>query len=325
MSEEPVIEILREIFDIAVAAGSVARNNTSGIIPNPFDCRYENYVIRVDYNGGSSKHLILTATYDAVARSDHAYRGGAGRALAAPRPLSIELRWEDTSDVAAKAKGLNVEWQTGDPAFDQVVYIDSPTTDPEVLSAVINPEVRRAVRELLGIGFKTVGIDEGGDGSVSAYLDEFSSSEPPPPGRGQNALRAFTHLLANLPAITSSGRLVQRTPLLPMTIFLSAIGIAGWFGNFFFVKGVFWVMELALGMPEDSAGLVWSEYAATIAIGVVVGSVGAFLYGRIVGALARGTSSAAKNVMWAQIAAFGGTSVVVFTAAVVALVLSHAK
>ena len=41
-----------------------------------------------------------------------------GRKLTAPRPLAIELRREQLDDVEAKKDGATVEWQSGDPVFD---------------------------------------------------------------------------------------------------------------------------------------------------------------------------------------------------------------
>ncbi len=324
MSEEPATALLQEIFDLAVATGSARRGE---IIPKPFVVRHGGYAIRVEYSAGSSKDLSLHADYDTVARADHAdargYRAGAVRPLAAPRPLAIELRREDGGHVAARARGLNVEWQSGDVAFDRAVYVDTPTTDPEVLAAVIGPEVRRAVCELLALGFLTVSIDD--DGAVCACITEFTTMDRPRANRGADALSAFAHIHANLPAIATSGRTVRHRPLVGVTIGLALVGAAGWGCNYFYLNAVLAISRDAWDLAESAASLAWWECVGAVAIGVLAGTVGLLLYGRLVAALARGTSSAHKDVQHAQLAAFFGTSVVAFTGVVIAIVLSHAE
>lgn len=330
MSDEPVTVLVQELFDLALARGDAAQS-ASRIIPNPFVVRQGAYAIRVDYSAGSSKELSLQAAYDAVTGTNPALVAGDARAyrgvrpLAAPRPLAIDLCREDTGHVAAKAKGLNVEWQSGDPAFDHVVYVDTPTTDPAILAGVLGPEVRRAVIDLLALGFRTIGIDEDSDGTVRAHLNEFSSLNPRP-HRGAQALDAFARLLANLPPLVSSGRMVRRTPpLLGLTITLGIVGIAGWFSSVFFVEGLIMATKAAFDLSERAASLAWWEIGGAIALGVVAGIAGGFVYGRIMAAVAKGTSSAHQEVQWAQIAAFGATSVVAFAAAVIAVLLSHPR
>lgn len=323
-------ELVNELFDIAVTNGSMQRPG-GGTVPNPFVLRHGPYEIKVDYNGGSSKHIELSAKYDAVARIDHpalvararAYRAGAPQPLLAPRPLGIELTREDTDDVAAKASGLNVEWQSGDPAFDGFVYVDTPTTDPEILASVLGPEVRRAVCELIAMEFKTIMIDDGGD--VSAYLSEFSSSEPPRPNRGADALRWFVQILSNLPAVASSGPMVKRNPLFGLTVTLGVVGFIGWGLNYFYVEGILWLAKEALGISASAATFAWTELVIAVAIAIAAGIVGAFIHGRIVGALSRGTSSALRNVRMAQLGAWAGVSVLAFTAVAFAILFSHGK
>lgn len=304
-------QIFQELFDLAVAGGHVQRHQL-GI--TEFDVRHGVQTIHVDASMGSCQTLALEASYDAVAHANHqqsAYRGNV-RPLRSLRPMSIELRREVLEDVTAKAKGLNVEWQSGDQVFDRAVYVDTPVTNPDVLGAVLNPEVRRAVLELLAIGFSKVTID-GGDGSVSADLNEFPSREPRAPNRGADSVRAFAQILSNLPPVESAGMMVQRTPLLPVTLILGLVGAGGWVGSPFLVQA------------ERAAHLDGWEIGVAAALGVVAGLVLAFLYGRVVARFARGTSSARNNVLWAQIAAFFGSSFLAFTAVAIALVLSHAK
>lgn len=326
MSDEHEVfsALVQELFDLAVAGGTAKRG--SGFISSGFIVRHGGYAIRVEHNAGSSKDVSLHAVYDVVTSayqaSKRARPSGAGRPLVAPRPLAIELGVEDEGHVAAKAKGLNVEWQSGDEAFDRTVYVDTPTTDPAVLAAVIGPEVRYAVRVLLGLGFRTVSIDDG-TGAVNAYLTEFTSLNPPRPNRGADSLSAFAQILAHLPEVTSSGPTKRKTPLWGATLFLAIAGGGGWGANYFYLEGILAVTKAVFDVKKRAASLAWWEIAMAVAVAVVAGIVGSFLHGRLVAAFARGTSSAHQQVQYARAAAFFGTSAMAFAGAVIAIVLSH--
>ena len=116
--------------------------------------------ITVTHDGGSSSSLTLRASYDAVARAaadtnEGTYRGSprVDRALVAPRPLAIVLRKD-------APRGIRTAYETGDRRFDDAVFVDTPTTNPTVLAAVLGPEVRAAVLTLFELGFLRVTIDD---------------------------------------------------------------------------------------------------------------------------------------------------------------------
>ena len=73
----------------------------------------------------------------------------------------LELRRETDRDRAAKAAGVNVEVQTGDPWFDQPVYVESEAPEPAVRAALASRDARAAIVELLHAGVE-VKLDEEG-------------------------------------------------------------------------------------------------------------------------------------------------------------------
>jgi hypothetical protein len=75
--------------------------------------------------------------------------------LVATPPLPvIGFRREGDYERVAKSTGLDVEVQTGDPAFDQRVYIESDAPAPSVQAALASPHARAAIVELLDGGVK---------------------------------------------------------------------------------------------------------------------------------------------------------------------------
>lgn len=176
-----------------------------------FDLACEGVTFRVVYSGGSSSSLTLSASYDAVAKAGVAeggreahYRVSAkGGVLAAIRPMSIKLRRESSTDRAAKSEGINREHQTGDAAFDEDVYVDSPTIDATVLQTVLSERVRAGAMELLSLAFDSISIDDG-DGRVTAVLSAFMKLRDVP-ARASRVAHAFASLLSGLPPVRHSG------------------------------------------------------------------------------------------------------------------------
>jgi hypothetical protein len=173
----------------------------------------------------------LRARYDDVARADHeavtgrataTYRGTARGALVAIRPLAVTLRKELRADVKAKAEAFNVEYQTGDEAFDREVYVDTPTTDERILAAVLGPAVRGGVLELLALGFTSVMIDE--RGAVEAHLSEFVRRESAS-DRADRAVAAFARVLSDLPRITASGAQHAEVPFWASAFHVGVLGV----------------------------------------------------------------------------------------------------
>lgn len=160
----------------------------------------------VVYQGGSSSSLTLEASYDRAAKYEGSTDGAGyrtkGGLLRAPRPLTITLRREDAADVEAKTMKIATEYQTGDPAFDRAVYVDSPTTDPRVLSAILHEGTRAAVLALLALDIPQISIDD--EGMVRIRLTGFLSTTPAKE-RGPRMVAAFAELLDSLPPVASTG------------------------------------------------------------------------------------------------------------------------
>jgi hypothetical protein len=168
-----------------------------------FSIERDDMRITVDYVGGSSSRLTLTSAFDAVARAASkasTYRKSAqGRVIRGVRPMLITLREEEADDRTAKAEGLSREHQTRDEAFDRAVYIDSPTTDEELLDAVLCEGVRAGALELVKLGFGPIVIDDA-KAMVVARLDRFWPSLAEE-GAAERVVDAFTKILASLPPV----------------------------------------------------------------------------------------------------------------------------
>jgi hypothetical protein len=61
----------------------------------------------------------------------------------------VRFRRENSGDREAKEKGVSRELQTGDPTFDDAVYIESDAADADLLVYLSSPHVRAAIVELL--------------------------------------------------------------------------------------------------------------------------------------------------------------------------------
>ncbi len=225
MSDSPESDLVRAL-----------RQKAGDTKEDRFTITHADVVVGVSYSGGSSSSLSLSTRYDAVAKREHAdareggnYRQTAvPRALVAARPMRIVLRPEAYADKDAKASGINVEQQTGDELFDATVYVDSPTTDHEVLQAILNQEARRAVGSLFDLGLRRISIDDV-QGNVEAYLSEFAVAKEKP-DRAQLMLDAFTRLARSLPVVRGGGDLPAPAPFGCLTgvgtVFAGVLGVA---------------------------------------------------------------------------------------------------
>jgi hypothetical protein len=306
--ESALVADLRSLAGPGAAAG------------NAFSIVHDRLRIEVSYVTGSSKSLTLTARYDQVAHrrpSPRGYRDAVPPKLGATRPLGLVLRPELAHDVAAKREGVSVEWQSGDGAFDARVYVETPTTDAAVLGAVLNAEVRAAVLALMALGFLRVCIDD--DGEVSARIVEFTQRGPVAPGRGRQAVEAFARLLGNLPALTHTGASHPPTPLAGLTRLLGVLGLLGWALNVGWVGLVAMAFHAISPPPANTIdSLSAGAIVASVGLGLVAGVLGGKGYGDLLRPRLRGRSDAHSVLVTAQISAFGGASVLTFTAALIA-------
>jgi hypothetical protein len=264
---------------------------------------------------GDVTALTMSVGYDQVARSTPALYRDALR-LEAVRPLDIELRPEKPADWQAKSSGLSVEWQSGDSEFDAAIYVQTPTTNPHILAAVLGPEVRSAVLALRELHFVVI-IDR--DGSVSAVIARahFDASK----GAGQRALAAFEQVIGHLPAILASSTKRPPLPLSGWTNALGFLGAAGWLLNVGYATIVAMLVQTCAPSTRK-ANVSGSTIVLLILFAIVAGIFGARWYGRAVERRVRGSSDAHVRGAGARISAFGGFSVLAFTIAWIAVLLS---
>src|SRR4051812_8533754 len=131
--------------------------------------------INVSYVSGSSSRCTLRVPYNRHARRVATSYRDSGP-LRAIRPMNIALRPETASHRSGKASGMDVEVQTGDPAFDGAVYVDT-LTPADVAVHVLGEPVRRAVLDLFAIHFTLVTIDDS-RGDIVAEIVSFVSLTP---------------------------------------------------------------------------------------------------------------------------------------------------
>jgi hypothetical protein len=258
--------------------------------------------ITVTHNSGSTSSLTLRASYDAAARAD--------QGLVAPRPLDIVLR----SDAPHE---LPTAYRTGDARFDGAVFVDTPTTNQQVLAVVLDAEVRAAVLALFALDFHRVTIDtqcalDGAD-VVEAYLWTFASSEPPH-ARAARALDAFSDILDHLPKIASSGE----EPAFPKTPLW--VNLAGWFG----VVGVLafvptWYFVRSQTRTEDDAPQSIAMLVAIVS-GLIASRLARSALRRRLGVPHDGSFA---RIVFSRIKIFWGAAALVFYAAMLGVLLAH--
>lgn len=185
-----------------------------------------------------------------------------------------------------KAIGLNREVQTGDKAFDDLVYLDTIDTEENVRRMFEPAAARAATATLLELGYK---VQLSKDGVEAFQL--VRSSQPIDGSRSAEAVAALGRLLDALPAMSGSGlenpRAPRRVAFAVMLIFswvagFVAMGASGSSVDrtvdagasmlvFLGAGGVAWVLYVAALV----AGLRGRSYALrTVLVGGFVGLVG---------------------------------------------------
>ncbi|MFO0685142.1 MAG: hypothetical protein U0234_23990 [Sandaracinus sp.] len=267
---------------------------------------------------GDFSSLTLRARYDDVARAmPGLYRDG--EKLVATRPLEITLRREHEGDRAAKKAGTSVEWQAGEPAFDDEVYVSTPTSEPRVLAAVLGKEVRAATRDLLAMGFEQIQIDTVG-GKVEARSSRGTRARRE--ASAAEVIEAFGRLALGLPAIAHSGATRPAPPLAWLTTLLGIVGAVGWLLNVTGVGLLAMAVDAARPGFHDGSNVPPEAIGVAIVLAILAGLVGGWGYGELIRSTVHGSSQAHEIVGRARFAAFGGFSVIaLYACALAALVL----
>jgi hypothetical protein len=108
--------------------------------------------------------------------------GGPFRGVLAPAriesPAPLTLRLETELDRTGKTMRINRETQTGDPEFDEKVYLESEAPDAVVLAALVDPSMRAGVLKCLALGCTSLLLDADGDLSVEVPLASEASTAP---------------------------------------------------------------------------------------------------------------------------------------------------
>ncbi|WP_438040508.1 hypothetical protein [Sorangium sp. So ce128] len=196
MDDNPESEIVRQFRELAGAPQGT----------NDFHMSTCGCPLRVKYSPGSVSSLTLSAPYPsrmtAPAHGPLAAYRHPGEVFVAVRPMKIKLRRETDEDRGARSRGVVREVQTGDPLFDDAVYVDSRSDPQTVLRALASPELRGGVRALLAEGIEHVILDDKA-GEISALLLHFTRA-PHSPDRASRVLGAFAAVVLNVPSVSTS-------------------------------------------------------------------------------------------------------------------------
>lgn len=297
MGDDPESDLVRELRALAGATSDLGT----------FGLEIDGVRMLVEYTGGSSSRLRLSAKYDAVAHAPltGGYRGGGS--LSAIRPMAITLRPEQDAHRAAKAEGIDVEHQTGDRAFDHAVYVDTPTPS-DVLSVVLAPDVRAAVLTLFALEFTFVEIDDR-EGRVLAEIIAFASlRERQGPGRA--AAVAFAQLARSLPPVARAPGAHPPPVLHRAQIVWTVLAAIAFFGGApaYFVGVARSVCDE--NAPTSTASCVGPGLVGGVA-GCLVAVVVAVMVRRSLIVRHSGTSRSAEAIMGVAVAVFVVVAVVV--------------
>jgi hypothetical protein len=276
-----------------------------------FEITRDGCQVRVVWSPGSTDTLDLyvhlpTSSFNPPSAARHTEGGyrGAGRAhpVLAPRPLSITLRRETGKDIAHKERGVNRETQTGDPDFDDKVYIDSPSDDAAIRAVLASPDARDAVLNLLKRDCRHVLIDDA-RGDIALSIVEFLERAPDQT-RAERLVGDLVRLAAALPPVRASG---SRPVDTARRIAIIGCGVAIFIGIF--------VFQLYLSLSPSRCA-VSTEEGQALRCDAGADCCMPGLTGALAGALAslppillldrviRGRSSSSKTLRYARIAVF---------------------
>jgi hypothetical protein len=166
-----------------------------------FVIRGSNGEIDISYNGFLAHSITLRAPFPTSrGKASGAYRGNSAAVVRAGRPLRLQLSKEGESERRSKAKGVNREAQTGDPAFDGEVYIDDNGAPQEHVRAVFAHEEARAATLALLRENTTFMILDDIEGDI-AVCYTIAHGEEKDPQRAARIVDAFDKLLGSVPQL----------------------------------------------------------------------------------------------------------------------------
>lgn len=312
---------------LRVLAGSRGASGKNG-----YAIVHDGHRILVEYSTDSDDDILavrLTCRYDEAATWRRSTKEPMPPPVRAIRPLAIQLSAEGGGHVRAKREGLAIEWQSGDAEFDDQVYVQSPTTDPVVLAAVLSPRVQAATCSLLDLGFESVSIDDDGKTDrerkvvARALTNAFvRGGDGSGYERARAAVESFIALAESLPPLITLPGSHPRPPLARLTSVLRVVGIVGWLFNYPLAAITYGGLSQLMGVPEHDVPTYVVVLALTV--GLASGFFAAVRYGSLVAERARGRSDVLDLKVRASIAAFGSASVLAtYAAMVVELITYH--
>lgn len=220
---------------------------------NTFTIVRDGRTIEVIFAPGSTDSLTLKVrmpTADAETRRIFdGYRGGKDPGpVVAPRPLSIKLAREDEDDKKHKADGINREIQTGDPQFDDVVYIDTFAPPDAVRGILASKNARLAAMELLARDCLQFFIDDL-DGNISMEIIEFTTRSPDQE-RGSRLLETLARFANEITPVRASGE----TPAQDPTLLPIGCGCATAFAGLILTPVVYFTLTPTRCLAESDEG-----------------------------------------------------------------------
>lgn len=244
-TENDIVRQFREIANIPDATST-------------FGVQVGSVFVTVRYSGGSGSFLELSAAYPRAPREPApgalsqggGYRSGASQPVVrSHRPMRVSLRSETERDRSAKRESVVREFQTGDAAFDDAVYVDTPSSD-EVLAALLKPrEVRDGLRVMLAEGARHVVID--GDDTARVVMTLFTfASATHDEQRARRMLDAFAAVVQHVPYVAPTGE--SHAPALEVTALWVVSGFA--FTLLLFGAPIFFALAPARCVVSDADG-----------------------------------------------------------------------
>jgi hypothetical protein len=207
-----------------------------------------------------------------------------------PGMAAITLRLEDESDREAKRSAVSREVQTGDPVFDDAIYIESDASDEGVLAVLSSRDVRGAILALCRTapGFPVLIYPDGVAISLMAGAGT----------AGAGILTQLPEMLAPLATIAEHVAQVARSGVLRAPKGSSAwLALQMVFVQFWCIGGIgscAYAHDLA--EPID-----WYPYALSLVVGIVVTAVVGFALGPPLRAVFAGRSTSHRKIALARI------------------------
>lgn len=153
--------------------------------------------------------LSTTVEIHQDSRGSGTYRDAAPKQAGRPVVdglIPIEFRDETHSDGTGKGVGLNREFQVGDPAFDDGVYIDSAAPEAYLRAVLADETLRASLRSLVLVAHQSVRLNESGPKLELHMAQPWYETD-----RLQSAVDDLAIVRSRLPLFTATIKDARRT------------------------------------------------------------------------------------------------------------------